>query len=104
MKSNLIKPMSEHYPNENAAWLKKEGVIIYPVYEVLKAEWYMEVDMTKRFPNKPKKKCIIRYANKPIGNRNILLAKQMKEPWEKTLEFWRKKIQNENRKEVQRPK
>lgn len=89
--------------DDNISFLGKEGVIVYPIFDQLKREWYMEVDLSKRFPDKPKSKTIVTYKTKPIGKKSILNIKDVRLQWEATLNYWRNKIEDENRKAVQRP-
>jgi len=97
------KKFNEEVRDSDIGWLKKEGIIVYPAWHDLKKCWYMEVDLSKRFPNKPKKDCIIRYLEKPLSTKNTLTAKDYNDAWTKTLKYWRKRIGDENRKKVQRP-
>lgn len=97
MRSRVLNPS-----DDDASWLGKEGVIVYPTYDLLRKEWYMEVDLSKRFPNK--KNAIVTYKTKPIGTKMSLSGKDIREQWMATLGYWRKKIGDENRKNVQRPK
>ena len=87
MKSSITRMNSD----SDMSFLQKEGILIYPVYCLVKKSWYIEVNLQKRFPNK-KPKAIILYDSKPIGNRTTLLAKELKDPMIKTYSYWRKKI------------
>ena len=95
--------VSEDEFRETDQWFcYKHGVIAYPVWSPTRRRWFIEVDATKRYPDIDKSKAIIRYP-KEVGSREILQVKDWNEALVKTLEHWKKKIQDENRKEVYRP-
>ena len=83
-------------------FLSQAGIKLYPVWNPNRKKWFLEVDASKRYPDIEKKKSIIRY-NKEIGTKNVLRHRDFEEALEKTMDYWIKKIKDEDRKEVYRP-